>query len=82
MICLNVDARQYLFAPGPVLGDDILIIAPRQSEARIRADYAGMFAAIEALPPVVFALPGRPSVSFGLFLGRRLHQGFPAFQHR
>ncbi len=82
VICLNIDARQYLFAPAPVVGDDILIIAPRQSDARIRADYAGMFATIEALPPVVFALPGRPSVSFGLFLGRRLHRGFPALQHR
>ena len=82
VICLNIDARQYLFAPAPVAGDDILIIAPRQSEARIRADYAGAFAAIEALPPVVFALPGRPRVAFGLFLGRRLDRGFPALQHR
>ena len=72
VLCLNLDARQYLFSPGPVAGSDILLIAPRQSEARIRADYGPMFASIETLPPAVFALPGRPAVSFGLYLGRRL----------
>ena len=72
VICLNMDARQYLFAPGPIRGSDILIIAPRQSEARIRADYAGAFASIETLPPALFRLPGRDRVAFGLYLGRNL----------
>ena len=72
VLCLNIDARQYMFAPGPVVGADILIIAPRQSEARIRADYAGAFASIEALPPAVFRLPGRDRVEFALYLGRSL----------
>ena len=70
VFCLNPDARQYLFAPAPAAGQDILIIAPRQSEARIRADYASSFASIEALPPALVDLPGRPQTPFGLYLGR------------
>ncbi len=74
VLCLNVDCRQYLFAPGPAahLGTDILIVAPRQDEARIRADYGGVFAEIEALPPARFALPGGRQVAMGLYLGRNL----------
>ena len=72
VLCLNPDARQYLFAAAPVPGQDILIIAPRQSEARIRADYAASFASIEVLPPALVDLPGRPQVPFGLYLGHRL----------
>lgn len=74
VICLNTDARQYLFAPGPAahLGQDILIIAPRQDEARIQAAYGRVFESIEALPPVLADLPGRPQMPFPVFLGHRL----------
>jgi 4-amino-4-deoxy-L-arabinose transferase-like glycosyltransferase len=74
VICLNVDARQYLFRPGPQahLGQDILIVAPRQDAARIHAAYDGVFDAIETLPPLLADLPGRPSMVFPIFLGRRL----------
>ena len=71
VLCLNIDARQYSFGPQPMVGRDILIIAPRQDEARIRADYGTMFASIETLPPALVALPGR-QVSFGLYRGRSL----------
>lgn len=75
VICLNADCRQFGFharTARDLIGQDVLILAPRQSEARIRADYALYFAAIETLPPVVFALPGRPAVAMNLFLGRAL----------
>jgi 4-amino-4-deoxy-L-arabinose transferase-like glycosyltransferase len=73
--CLNVDCRQFAHRPrtaADLLGQDVLLLAPRQDEARIRAAYAPLFAAIETLPPVEFALPGRPAVAMGAYLGRGL----------
>jgi 4-amino-4-deoxy-L-arabinose transferase-like glycosyltransferase len=80
IICLNVDARQYRFAPGPAahIGEDILIIAPRQDATRIRAAYGNVFDAIEALPPLRVGLPGRPGTVFPIFLGRHLRVWPPA----
>lgn len=74
VICLNVDARQYRFAPGPAerLGRDVLIIAPGQTTAQVVAAYGGVFAAIETLAPLSVDLPGRPATLFPVFLGRRL----------
>lgn len=74
--CLNADCRQFAFrsrTARDLLGQDLLILAPRQDEARIRATYAPLFTAIETLPPVVFALPGRPAVAVGAHVGRGLH---------
>lgn len=76
VICLNADCRHFAFharTAADLLGQDVLILAPRQSEARIRADFARYFASIETLPPIAFALPGRPRVEFGAHLGRALH---------
>lgn len=73
--CLNADCRQFAHRPrtaADLIGWDVLLLAPRQDEARIRAAYAPLFAAIETLPPVVFALPGRPEVAMGAYLGRGL----------
>ncbi len=75
VVCLNADCRQFGFQPRTardLVGGDVLILAPRQDEARIRADYAKLFDAIETLPPVEFALPGRPRVAIGAYLGRGL----------
>ncbi len=75
LVCLNADCRQFAFharTAADLLGQDVLILAPRQSEARIRADFAPYFASIETLPPVAFALPGRPHVEIGAYLGRTL----------
>jgi len=73
--CLNADCRQFAFqtrTAADLVGQDILLLAPRQDEARIRADYAALFDRIEALPPVAFALPGRSHVEIGAYLGHRL----------
>lgn len=75
VLCLNADCRQFAFqahTARDVVGQDVLILAPRQDEARIRASYGALFAEIEALPPVEFALPGRPVLAIGAYLGRGL----------
>ncbi len=76
VLCLNTDDRQFGFAPGPAahLGEDILIVAPRQSAARITASYGTLFESIEALPPGVIDLPGRDPFAAPLYLGRRLRR--------
>lgn len=73
--CLNADCRQFAHRPrtaAALIGQDVLLLAPRQDEARIRASYGTLFQSIEALPPVVFALPGRAEVTMGAYLGRGL----------
>jgi 4-amino-4-deoxy-L-arabinose transferase-like glycosyltransferase len=73
--CLNADCRQFSHRPRTaegLVGRDVLLLAPRQDEARIRASHGPLFAALEALPPVVFALPGRAEVTMGAYLGREL----------
>ncbi len=73
--CLNADCRQFAHRPrtaAGLIGQDVLLLAPRQDEARIRASYGPLFQSIEALPPVVFALPGRAEVTMGAYLGRGL----------
>jgi len=73
VLCLNADARQYLFLPGPetAIGKDVLIVAPRQDAARIRETYAANFEAIETLEPAVVRVAGRGDVVVPLFMGRR-----------
>jgi 4-amino-4-deoxy-L-arabinose transferase-like glycosyltransferase len=79
VLCLNIDARQFGFAPGPasVIGRTILIVAPRSDEARIRAGYGALFDRIETLPPAVLDLPGRPGHPVPLFLGHNLRRWPP-----
>jgi hypothetical protein len=55
-----------------VVSRDILIIAPRQDEARIRATYAANFDSIETLPAARFALTGRGEIAIPLYLGHTL----------
>ncbi len=71
VLCLSLDARQYSFLPGPVVGSDILIVAPRQDEARIRAAYAGVFERIETLAPAEVPVSGRV-MRVALFMGHGL----------
>ena len=75
VFCLNVDCRQFGFlarTASELVGRDVLILAPRQDEGRIRAGYGALFEGIEALPPVAFALPGRARVEVGAYVGRGL----------
>ncbi len=75
LFCLNADCRQFGFqtrTAGDLVGRDVLILAPRQDERRIRASYDALFEGIEALPPVAFALPGRAGVEIGAYVGRGL----------
>ncbi len=80
VICLNTDARQYKFTQGAAahLGQDILIIAPRQDATRIAAAYGAVFDSIETLPPLTADLPGRPGMVFPVFLGHRLRAWPPS----
>jgi len=74
VICLNVDCRQYGLNDGPraQAGETILIVAPRQTPARIQARYGALFERIETLEPLSLAIPGRPPVAVPLFLGHAL----------
>jgi 4-amino-4-deoxy-L-arabinose transferase-like glycosyltransferase len=74
VICLNRDAREYGVrpAPAPPLGQDVLVVGLRRDEARVRAQAAPLFAALEPLSPAMVPLPGRGAVPITLFLGHTL----------
>jgi 4-amino-4-deoxy-L-arabinose transferase-like glycosyltransferase len=74
VLCLNTDARQFGFSPGPAahLGQDVLIVAPRQTPAQITATYGALFDRIEPLAPASMRLPGRDAVEIPLYLGHDL----------
>ena len=72
VVAMTADARQFGFRARPALGADVLIVAPRQDEARIRGAYAGRFGSIEVLVPAEMVLPGRGVVMVPLFMGRGL----------
>jgi hypothetical protein len=72
VLALNADARQFGFRARPAVGSDVLIVAPRQDEARIRGSYAGNFERIETLAPAVVGLPGGRLMVVPLFMGRGL----------
>ena len=72
VVAMTEDARQFGFRARPALGADVLIVAPRQDEARIRGAYAGRFGSIEVLAPAEMVLPGRGVVRVPLFMGRGL----------
>ncbi len=69
VLCLNTDARQYGFSPGPAahIGDDVLIVAPHPIPS-----YAANFENIEPLAPAEVQLLGRGVVQFPLYLGHHL----------
>jgi hypothetical protein len=73
VICLNTDSREFGFGltPADVIGRDVLILAPEHAD-RVMAAYAGIFAAIEALPPATIRQGGNDLATVGVFLGRRL----------
>jgi 4-amino-4-deoxy-L-arabinose transferase-like glycosyltransferase len=74
VLCLNTDARQYGFSPGPAthIGQDVLIVAPGQTTAQIGEAYGAVFDRIEPLAPASMQLPGRGAVDFPLYLGHHL----------
>ena len=61
VLCLNTDDREFGFGrtPADVVGQDILIVAPRLSPAQIQARYGAIFDTIETLAPVTLGFPGR-----------------------
>ena len=74
VLCMNPDAREFAFAPGPEahIGEDILLVAPRQTPARIAASLAADFESIETLTPARLRLSGRSDVDIPLYLAHRL----------
>jgi 4-amino-4-deoxy-L-arabinose transferase-like glycosyltransferase len=74
VLCLNTDAREFGFSPGPAahVGQDVLIVAPRQTPAQIGASYGAVFESIEPLAAASVPLRGRGVVEFPLYLGHRL----------
>ena len=78
VICLNVDAREYMLAPGPeaYLGRDVLLLSPTPGLAWAQLVYGRRFDSIEALPAAALRFPTRPPAAIALFLGHRLH-GWP-----
>jgi hypothetical protein len=55
-----------------VIGQDILIVAPRLSPAQIQARYGAIFDSIETLAPVTLGFPGRSGETIPLFVGHHL----------
>jgi 4-amino-4-deoxy-L-arabinose transferase-like glycosyltransferase len=76
VLCLNIDDREFGFGrtPRDVVGQDILIIAPRLSDTQIEARYGPLFDRIEPLAPAVMTFPNRPPVLLPLFLGHHLRR--------
>jgi hypothetical protein len=58
------------------LGEDIVIVAPRQDQARIEAAYANVFDGIETLAPLVLDFGWRGKTQINIFIGHHLH-GWP-----
>ena len=74
VLCLNTDAREYGFSPGPEahLGQDGLRFGPTLDLARVQEAYGRLFDSIDALPPALLRFPGRPAASIPVFLGHHL----------
>ena len=75
VICLGKDPREYGFA-SPIaahVGEDLLIVAPRETLQSVIAQYGTDFDALKALPSVLLLHAGRPAMVLPLFLGHRLH---------
>jgi 4-amino-4-deoxy-L-arabinose transferase-like glycosyltransferase len=73
VICLNTDAREFGFGltPADMIGQDVLILAPEHAD-RVAAEYPGIFASIEPLPPAAIRHAGREMATVAVFLGHRL----------
>jgi 4-amino-4-deoxy-L-arabinose transferase-like glycosyltransferase len=73
VIVLNADARQFGFGATPrdAIGEDVLILAPEHAD-RVPAEYARIFASIEALPPAAIRLAGNEIGTVAVLLGHRL----------
>ena len=72
VLCLNRDCRQFALVdpPAGAIGQDLLIIAPRQPAGRVLADYRDAFDALEALAPLDVPLPGGRHARMTLVLGK------------
>ncbi len=75
VICLGDDPREYgIIAPvANYAGADVLIVAPRITQAEITARFGPLFDAIDTLPPASVLHRGRLALSLPLYLGHRLH---------
>ncbi len=74
VICLGSDPREYGFV-SPVrdhVGQDVLIVAPRESLAAISTRFGGEFDRLDALPSVMLLHAGKAAMVLPLFLGHRL----------
>ncbi len=80
VICLGSDPREYGLAdPASAhVGQDVLIVAPRETLASIDARYGGSFDRIESLPAATLLHHGKPAMMLPLFLAHRLHDGSAA----
>ena len=74
VLCLNTDAREYLFTPGPQahLGADVLMIGPALTLEKVLAGVGTRFESVETLPPATLRFPDRPPVVLPMFLGHHL----------
>ena len=75
VICLGSDPREYgLASPAAAhVGEDVLIIAPKDTLRSLAARFGNDFDAVDTLPSVVIYHAGRPAMVLPVFLGHRLH---------
>jgi hypothetical protein len=75
VICLGNDPREYGISANVrnFIGRDVLIVAPRRTQAEIMAKLGESFDSIDALPPTLVRHAGRPALAIPLFLGHRMH---------
>jgi 4-amino-4-deoxy-L-arabinose transferase-like glycosyltransferase len=76
VLCLNPDSREYGFIHdlGTHAGQDVLIVAPRQTPAEVIRLYANSFGTLTPLAPVRVTLPERPPHDVTLVLGHSLRR--------
>jgi hypothetical protein len=75
VICLGTDPREYglIARPDDYAGDDVLIVAPRDTLAQVTAQFGASFDSIKALPAALVRHDGRPAMVLPLFMGHRFH---------
>jgi hypothetical protein len=77
VIVLNDDQREYGFLRprDAQLGQDVLLVAPDQSDPRaVARDYGARFSSLTSLAPVVILHAGRPAFVVRLYLGAALRR--------
>jgi 4-amino-4-deoxy-L-arabinose transferase-like glycosyltransferase len=84
VICLNPDSRQFGFQhpTSDAIGQDVLIVAPRQTGAKIEASFGGLFASLEPLAPAMIPRAGGSALEVPLFIGRTLRAWPPVAAER